>query len=216
MWGDIRAFYSLITFSCCSSKLLFFYLAPFISNTFNIFLKIQMNVLFLHRKYISPNIITWWFLSRCSTSFASYQVISESNMPGLCLLLKSDSSFVLFYLYKERPGNKWEAQCFSCNLGFLYGPWVSKLWERSQAVAHSGSEAEEQQYMESNNGRNRHALFKVSTTFVNATCEFRSEWNQVWKLKFRTLRYFCYCVRMLRNPKFYRVLKLAIQQSAGL
>lgn len=53
------------------------------------------------------------------------------------------------------------------------------MWERSQALAHSGTEAEEQQYMKGNNGRDGHALLRILSVFFNATYEFRSEWNQV-------------------------------------
>lgn len=35
-----------------------------------------------------------------------------------------------------------------------------------EAIAHSGTEAEEQHYMKSNNGRNGHVLFKVSIHFL--------------------------------------------------
>lgn len=115
-----------------------FYLAPFISNTFNIFLKIQINVLFLHRKNISPNIITT--SGSCPTVLSALHLIwwsqNQTRQASVCFWNQT-TALCCFTCTKKGQGSAWnkqEAQCFSCNLGYLYGPWVSELWERSHGT----------------------------------------------------------------------------------
>lgn len=163
-----------------------FYLAPLISDTFNIFFKIQTNVLFLYRKIISPNIITWWSLSWCPNSFVSYLVISESSMPGLCLHLKSDQQQLCALLLVQRPGSTWKSRKPSVshviwatgmnhepvNCGREDKPWHIQALRLKNTMAETGM-----------------FCLRFLSVLFNATYEFRSEWNQVWKLKLRTLRY---------------------------
>lgn len=148
-------------------------------------------------KSISPNIIPWWVLSCFSNSFVSYLVISEIKC-ARPLFASEIRQQLCVLLFVQRPGawNKQEAQCFLCNLGYLYDPWASELWWEAK-LWHT-------QALRLKNRSTWRAIMagmgmfcsRFLSVFFN---EFRCEQNQVWKLK---LRYFCYCVRMLWNLKF--------------
>jgi len=118
-------------------------------------------------------------------------VILESKAAGLCLQLKSDNSFVFFFLYKQSIGSIWKNRkryvSFIICAPHTKPRFSRTVEEKTSYDSFSAPRFEEWEDMKSNNGRSWHVHVKQDFSFdlclwfvptlFNVTCECRFEWN---------------------------------------